>query len=358
MAKKRVLVAMSGGVDSSMAAAILKNDGYEVVGATMKIWPKEHCGKSGKRPCCSLEDISDAKKVCDALGIRHYVLNFEKVFKEEVIDYFTREYMSGRTPNPCIVCNEKIKFGRLLKKAEELECDFISTGHYARIERNGACKLRESVDKAKDQSYVLFSLNSAQMNKSLLPIGNLNKDDVRAKAKELGLGVYKKSDSQEICFVRNDDYVDFIKKHYGIKARKGDVVDLDGRALGSHDGFWNFTIGQRRGLGISNAKPLYVIEIMPEENRVAVGDISEVRRKKFTARNVSWCCRKSDAFFDADVKIRYSHKKASAIIKKLEDEKVEVEFKESQEAITPGQAAVFYDGEYVLGGGWIDKVIK
>jgi len=358
MSKKRVLAAMSGGVDSSVAAAILKNDGYEVIGATMKIWPKEHCGRSGKRPCCSLEDISDAKKVCDALGIRHYVFNFEKVFKEKVIDYFTREYLAGRTPNPCIMCNEKIKFGRLLKKAEELECDFISTGHYARIERNGRYRLRESVDKAKDQSYVLFSLSSAQMDKSLLPVGGINKDDVRARAKELGFEVHKKSDSQEICFVRDNNYADFIKEHCGIKTKKGDVVDLGGKTLGAHNGFWNFTIGQRRGLGIAHAKPLYVIDIMPGENKIIVGDVSEIRRKKFTVRDVSWCCEDGAASFEADVKIRYAHKKTTAVIKKLENKRAEVEFKESQEAITPGQAAVFYDSDYVLGGGWIEKVIR
>lgn len=348
MYKKRVLVAMSGGVDSSVAAAILKSEGYEVIGATMKIWPKEYCGAHRERSCCSLQDIEDTKKVCCKLGIRHYVLNFEKVFQEEVIDYFTREYLSGRTPNPCIVCNEKIKFGSLLKKAEELGCNFISTGHYARIERNGSFKLRESVDKTKDQSYVLFSLSN--IDRILLPIGNLDKLSVRAKAKELGLSVHQKQDSQDICFVLDNDYARFIKE--GVK--KGDIIDSSGKILGSHNGFWNFTIGQRRGLGVSHKGPLYVIGIRPEENRIVVGDFSEVNKRRFIVKDVSWFYKKAEA----EVKIRYAHKKARASLKEIEGGKVEVEFSQPQEAITPGQAAVFYDGEYVLGGGWIETTLE
>jgi len=274
--KKRVLVAMSGGVDSSIASAILKDEGYEVIGATMKIWPKEQCGRHKEKSCCSLEDTEDAKKVCNALNIRHFVLNFEEVFKKEVIDYFTNEYLSGRTPNPCIVCNEKIKFGRLLKKAKELECDFIATGHYARIERNGTYKLRESVDKAKDQSYVLFSLGYENIQNILFPVGNLTKSDVKNRARELGLSVHNKKESQEICFVPDNNYSDFIKEYSGVEVKKGDIVDLSGRKLGTHNGFWNFTIGQRKGLGIAHKHPFYVIDINPEDNTVIVGDSYEV----------------------------------------------------------------------------------
>ncbi len=354
--RKRVMVAMSGGVDSSIAAAILKEEGHEVIGATMKIWPKEQCGRDKEKSCCSLQDIEDAKKVCDTLAIRHYVLNLEGVFKREVLDYFTREYLSGRTPNPCIVCNEKIKFGSLLKKAEKLGCDFISTGHHARIERNGICRLKEGVDKSKDQSYVLFSLSSAQIQKALFPVGNFTKDDVKAKARELGLGVYKKAESQEICFVPDNNYSNFIKEHCGAEIKKGSIVDSSGKVLGRHNGFWNFTIGQRKGLGVSHRSPLYVVSIKPEENIVVVGDFSEVKKKRFTVRGANWFHRKV-ACSDVEVKIRYNHTKAKAFLNEIADKGIEVEFTEEQEAITPGQAAVFYDGEYVLGGGWIEKVL-
>ncbi|MFC1624322.1 tRNA 2-thiouridine(34) synthase MnmA [Candidatus Omnitrophota bacterium] len=353
----RVLVAMSGGVDSSVAASILKEDGYEVIGATMKIWPEEYCAKYRDKACCSLQDTEDARGVCATLGIRHYVLNFEELFRKEVIDYFTREYLTGRTPNPCIICNERIKFGSLLKKAEELECDFISTGHYARIERNGLYRLRESVDKSKDQAYVLFSLKVSQIEKILLPIGDLTKDNVRAKAKELGLSVYKKKESQEICFVPEGNYSDFIKGHCGIDARKGEIVDSSGKVLGGHDGFWNFTIGQRKGLGVSHSEPLYVIEIDARQNKIVVGDFSKVIKKRFTVKDINWFYKNDADLFEAEVKIRYNHKKGEALLKDTKDAKIEVEFKEHQEAITPGQAAVFYDGEYVLGGGWIEKVL-
>ncbi|MFC1621538.1 tRNA 2-thiouridine(34) synthase MnmA [Candidatus Omnitrophota bacterium] len=349
MHKKRVLVAMSGGVDSSVAAAILKDEGYEVIGVTMKIWPKEHCETYREKSCCSLRDIEDAKKVCGVLGIRHYVLNFEKVFKEKVIDYFIREYLRGRTPNPCIVCNEKIKFGSLLRKAEEMECDFISTGHYARIEKNGTLRLRESADKTKDQSYALFSISG--IDKILLPLGDLDKTEVRAMAKELGLSVHKKKDSQEICFVPDNDYANVIKR----AVEKGDIIDSNNKILGSHNGFWNFTIGQRRGLGIAHKNPLYVTKIKPEKNEVVVGCFSEIKKKRFIVKDVNWLSNKTE---EAEVKIRYAHKKAKAFLKETKDRDIEVEFNQEQEAITPGQAAVFYDGEYVLGGGWIESVFE
>ncbi|MFH1853949.1 MAG: tRNA 2-thiouridine(34) synthase MnmA [Candidatus Omnitrophota bacterium] len=357
MSKHRVLVAMSGGVDSSVAAAILKDKGYDVIGATMKVWPREYCGRHKERSCCSLRDIEDAKGVCDALGIRHYVLNFEEVFRREVIDYFTRGYLAGRTPNPCIVCNQRIKFGAFLKKAEALECYFIATGHYARIERNCPYRLREAVDKVKDQSYVLSLLTDRQMRKILFPLGELKKEDVRKKARELGLRVHKKTDSQDICFVPGDNYSEFIMNHCGIKEKEGDIVASSGKVLGGHKGFWNFTIGQRRGLGISHSKPLYVINIIPEKNQVIAGEAHEIKKRQFIAKEINWVINKDSSDLEAEVKIRYTHKKAKALVKITGNTTAEVKFDKPQDAITPGQAAVFYKGDYVLGGGWIEKIL-
>jgi len=348
---------MSGGVDSSVAAAILKEAGYEVIGATMKVWPKELCGQEKEKACCSLKDIEDARKVSRVLGIRHYVLNLETDFRRYVIEYFADEYLSARTPNPCIVCNEKIKFGSLLKKAENLECDFIATGHYARINRNGSYRLMEARDKAKDQSYVLFCLKKSRLKKILLPIGELNKNDVRSKAKELGLCVHDKPDSQEICFVPDNNYSDFIKKYRNIKTRKGDIIDKSGKTLGHHMGFWNFTIGQRRGLGIAAREPLYVTEIRPKDNIIVAGGAEDVKRKKFLVKRINWLIKDAKKEKNLEVKIRYNHKKALASVKDLGGNRVWIDFKEFQSAITPGQAAVFYDGECVAGGGWIDKVL-
>jgi tRNA-specific 2-thiouridylase len=356
MRSKRVLVAMSGGVDSSVAAAILKEAGYEVIGATMKVWPKELCGREKQKACCSLKDIEDARKVSGILGIRHYVLNFEADFRKNVIDYFTDEYLSARTPNPCIICNEKIKFGSLLKKAESLDCDFIATGHYARLETSGSIRLREAIDKAKDQSYVLFCLKQSQLKKILLPIGKLTKNEVRRKAKELGLSVCDKPDSQEICFVPDNNYSDFIKKYKNIAPQKGSIIDASGKLLGQHMGFWNFTIGQRRGLGIAAKEPLYVTEIRPKDNIIVAGDAKDVKKKRFLVKKVNWMVKGAKKERNLEVKIRYNHKRALASVRDLGGNEAEIDFKEPQNAITPGQAAVFYDGEYVAGGGWIDKV--
>ena len=348
---------MSGGVDSSVAAAILKEADYDVVGATMKIWPKELCGREKEKACCSLKDVEDARKVSGVLGIKHYVLNFEADFRKNVIDYFADEYLSARTPNPCIVCNEKIKFGSLFKKAESLECDFIATGHYARIEINDSFMLKESIDKAKDQSYVLFCLKTAQLKKILFPVGELTKNEVRRKAREFGLNVCDKPDSQEICFVPDNNYSDFIKKYRNIKSQRGDVIDMSGNVLGQHAGFWNFTIGQRRGLGIAAKAPLYVTEIRPKQNVIVVGWLEDAKKKKFLVKKVNWLMDYKEQKKELEVKIRYNHKKALATVKAMAGNKAEVDFRQPQNAITPGQAAVFYDGEYVAGGGWIDKVM-
>lgn len=357
MTKTRVLVAMSGGVDSSVAAAILKEAGYDVIGITMKIWPKELCGREKEKTCCSLKDIEDARKVSGILGIKHYVLNFEADFRKNVIDYFVDEYLSARTPNPCIICNEKIKFGSLLKKAENMECDFIATGHYARIETNGSIRLREAIDKAKDQSYVLFCLKTAQLKKILFPIGEFTKNEVRRKAKKLGLNVHDKPDSQEICFVPGNNYADFIKNYRNIDSLKGSIIDASGKVIGEHTGFWNFTIGQRRGLGIAAKAPLYVTEIRPKQNVIIVGHAEDAKKKKFLVKKVNWSMNYKERKKELEVKIRYNHKKALASVKIVAGNKAEVDFKKAQNAITAGQAAVFYDGEYVAGGGWIDKIL-
>jgi len=358
MIKHKVLVAMSGGVDSSVTAAILKEIGYEVIGATMKVWPKGLCGQEKEKACCSLKDIEDARKVSRVIGIRHYVLNLEADFRKYVIDYFADEYLSARTPNPCIVCNEKIKFGSLFKKAEGLGCDFIATGHYARISGKPLYGLMEAIDKTKDQSYVLFCLKKRQLKKILMPIGWINKNDVRGKARELGLNVHDKPDSQEICFVPDNNYSDFIKKYRNIKAKKGNIVDKYNKVLGQHEGFWNFTIGQRRGLGIAAKNPLYVVEIMPESNTVVAGEADSVKASRFIVKDLNWLIKDVKKEAEYEVKIRYNHKKSTASIKCMAGNKAEVEFKELQNAITPGQAAVFYNQEYVAGGGWIDKTLS
>lgn len=353
METKRVVVAMSGGVDSSVAAALLLKEGFEVIGVTMRLWPKELCRKHKERSCCSLDDIEDARRVANRLGMRFFVMNFEKEFKKEVIDYFVSEYLSGRTPNPCILCNNRIKFGTLLKAAAQLGADFVATGHYARIYKGSGKKnfLMEGLDKAKDQSYVLFGLTRFQLSKSLFPLGGFKKNKVRRIAQELGLPVFDKLDSQEVCFLPDNSYKSFISKMVGPSL--GRIEDADGRFLGWHNGFWNFTIGQRRGLGVACGKPIYVISIDRDSNTVIVGERSEVKRKKFVVERVNWIIEPKDKILETEVKIRYNHKKSKAKLNRTSKDIVEVEFKKPQEAITPGQAAVFYDGEYVLGGGWI-----
>ncbi len=354
--KRRVVVAMSGGVDSSVTAALLKKGGYDVVGISMKLWPKEECGFHQPRSCCSLEAIADARLVSERLGIPFYVLDFNKEFKREVIDYFTSEYLNGRTPNPCILCNEKIKFGMLLKKAKELNADYVATGHYANIIYGASKKryvLKEGCDKEKDQSYVLFSLTQDQLSKILLPLGNLKKDGVRRLAKKMKLPVYAKADSQQICFI-HDDYAEYLAKKFKNKIKPGPILDEYGNKLGMHKGISFYTIGQREGLGIAYKHALYVIKIDKKTNTIIVGPKEKRYFKDVIVGALNWIEEVSGKRLRAKVRIRSQHKKSEASLN-LVDGKVRVEFDRPQESPTPGQAAVFYAKDVVLGGGWIES---
>lgn len=360
--KQRIVVAMSGGVDSSVAAALLKDEGYEVIGITMQLWPKEDCGPGRDRMCCSLEGIRDARYVAQKLGIPFYVTDFHKEFKKFVIDYFIRQYLEGFTPNPCIVCNEKIKFGALMEKAKELGADLVATGHYAAVYFDDKSKrfvLREGLDKSKDQSYVLFGLSQEQLGSTRFPLGGITKDNVRKIAKGLGLElVHAKKDSQEICFVE-DDYAKYLTKKAKVKIAPGPILNKDGEILGQHKGAPFYTIGQRHGLGITHKEPLYVIKTDVSKNQIVVGSKNDVLKKEFIAGNLNWILfAEPKKEFRASVKIRYKHPKAPASISVLDQNEVRVIFDEPQEAPTPGQAAVFYDDELVIGGGWIKKSDK
>ncbi len=359
----KVVVAMSGGVDSSIAAAVLKEEGYQVVGATFQIWSsdKPAYDVDGYRSYYRVNAVEDAKIVADSLGIPHYVLNVQNVFSQKVIANFCREYSLGRTPNPCIMCNKYIKFGTLLEKARELGADFVATGHYARIEKDktsGRYLLKKGVDQRKDQSYFLYALTQEQLEHALLPIGNFAKQRVREMVIELGILAADKPASQDICFIPDNDCPKFFNEYFPQGVKPGPILDRKGNILGEHRGILFYTIGQRKGLGLSSKEPLYVTDIIHERNAIVVGGKGEVYGTEFIASGLNWICPvKLKQPIVAKAKIRYLHNEAEAEIIPIDEEKVHVRFKEPQLAITPGQAVVFYDGNTVIGGGTIEQKI-
>jgi tRNA-uridine 2-sulfurtransferase len=352
--RARVVVGMSGGVDSSVAAWLLKEQGYDVVGVTMKVWPQD-CISRAEDKCCGPQAIADARGVAHSLGIPHYVVDEADQFEKMVIDYFTAEYKSGRTPNPCVMCNEKVKFGNLWGKAKAIGADYIATGHYAIIEhRADRAVLRKGRDPRKDQSYFLFSLRQAQLQRALCPLGAMEKTEIRAIARQLGFKTADKVDSQEICFVPGNDYKAFLRSHLEPKEfHPGRIRDKWGTDLGPHAGIELFTIGQRKGLPGGSAAPRYVIDIDPETASVIVGDVEDLEVKEFELDSAIWHLPEDVEPFEATVKIRYAHSGAAALVEPLPNGRARVRFEEAQRSVTPGQAAVCYLGDVVLGGGWI-----
>ena len=369
-----IAVAMSGGVDSSTVAAMLVRQGRTVVGMTMQLWNQrrlpelavEGAAPSGSGRCCSLDDVYDARRVAEQIGIPYYVVNFERQFEEQVVKPFVEEYLAGRTPIPCTLCNNYIKFDRFLEMADSVGAHYMATGHYARVRfdaASGRYQLLRAVDESKDQTYFLFGLTQAQLARTLFPLGGLNKPEVRDIARSMDLAVASKGDSQEICFVPNGDYAAFMdaylkEKGVTVERTSGEIVTTEGRTLGRHEGVHHFTVGQRKGLGIATGEPLYVIATDPASQRVTVGGNDDLQCSHFVAKEVNWIAIEGLApgtTLPAEVKIRNKHAAAPATLCATADaDRVEVRFHHPQRAITPGQGAVFYDGEIVLGGGWIE----
>ena len=382
-ARQRVLLGMSGGVDSSVAGYLLREQGYEVIGVTMKVWPQD-CISRAEDKCCGPQAIADARGVAHSLGIPHYVVDEADQFERLVIDYFSSEYQAGRTPNPCVMCNEKLKFGNLWSKAAALNCDYIATGHYAIIEHvvaagadrgrmdpTVACQssggddpgysyavLRKGLDPRKDQSYFLFSLRQHQLQRALTPLGKMTKPQIREIAHSLGLKVADKIDSQEICFVPGNDYKAFLRSHLAENQfHRGEIYDIDGNFLGEHEGIELFTIGQRRGLPGGSPRPRYVVDVDPVTNRVIVGGSDDLVTDEFEMNQTNWhpAADSQGDEFECTVKIRYSHPGTRSTLTRSKEGRAHVRLHDPQRAVTPGQAAVCYDGDSVLGGGWISR---
>ncbi|MBQ5867720.1 MAG: tRNA 2-thiouridine(34) synthase MnmA [Lachnospiraceae bacterium] len=355
---KKVVVGMSGGVDSSVAACLLKEQGYDVIGVTMQIWQEEDPEQVEENGgCCGLSAVDDARRVAWSLGIPYYVMNFRKEFKESVMDYFVDEYLHGHTPNPCIACNRYVKWEALLERSMEIGADFIATGHYARVMQlpNGRYTIQNSVTAAKDQTYALYNLTQEQLSRTLMPVGAYTKDEIRQIAEDHGLEVAKKKDSMEICFIPDNDYAGFIERSVDHVPGPGNFVDKDGNILGRHKGITHYTVGQRKGLNLAMGRPVFVTEIRPETGEVVIGDNEDVFSDRLVCGNVNWMA--VDGFHGEEktvmAKIRYSHKGAPCVIRELPDGTVECQFETPQRAITPGQAVVFYENDYVFGGGTI-----
>ncbi len=348
---------MSGGVDSSATAALLLEQGYEVIGITLKLWPQD-CVNRAEDKCCGPQAVTDARSVCHKLGIPYYLIDEAAQFQTKVIQYFADEYKAGRTPNPCVMCNQNLKFGRLIDRADQLGAQFIATGHFARLERraDGRVLLKRGRDLKKDQSYFLFSLRQDQLARAMFPLGEKTKSDAREVARHCNLKTADKEESMEICFVPDNNYGGFLQQANLVQKHRGEIVDLHGQVLGHHDGIEFYTIGQRKGLGLSTPQPLYVIELDAENNRVVVGDDTALDRDEFTVDRCNWIP------FDAPpeqmevtAKIRYNHPGTPATVTPLGQGRAKVKLHTPQRAITPGQAAVFYQDDLVVGGGWITR---
>ena len=356
--KERVVVGMSGGVDSSSTAALLIEQGYGVIGITLKVWPQD-CVSRAEDKCCGPQAVTDARSVCHNLDVPYYLIDESDAFQKQVIEYFAEEYKAGRTPNPCVMCNEKLKFGTLIDRAKQLGADKIATGHYARIkkdEETGRMLLLKGKDERKDQSYFLFSLKQDQLAKTLFPLGELKKADTRDVARGCSLKTADKEESMEICFVPDNDYGGFLQKADLVQKHKGNIVDVYGRKLGQHDGIEFYTIGQRKGLGLSHPTPLYVVELDPSTNRVIVGDKEMLQKDEFEVERCNWIpFEVPPGPVEVMAHIRYKHKGTAATLHPKENGDVVVKLHEPQRAVTPGQACVFYDGDVVVGGGWIAR---
>jgi tRNA-specific 2-thiouridylase len=368
MPKKTIAVAMSGGVDSSTVAAMLRAEGHDVVGLTMQLWNQRrlagHAGmpETSQGRCCSLDDVYDARRVAETIGIPYYVVNHEDRFERDVVRPFVEEYLSGRTPIPCSLCNNHLKFDQLLIVAQQIGADALATGHYARVEfdeTSGRWLLQRPADASKDQTYFLFGLTQDQLSRTLFPLGGLTKPEVRELARQHGLALAEKPDSQEICFVPGGDYKNFIDAYLAEEGESlpdtaGELVTTDGKVIGEHNGIHNFTVGQRKGLGVATGSPLYVIQIKGDAHQVVVGNQEELYTPKLRARRVNFIAVDDlKQPMRVGVKIRHRHEAAPAIIEKSGEDEVLATFDQPQRAVTPGQAAVFYDGDVVIGGGWI-----